>query len=60
MAEKRLFNELNMPYAKAAKAFYKKDELIDIRTYDECAIILKALGFKNHTFKMATNNPKKV
>lgn len=60
MAEKRLFDELNMSYAKAAKAFYEKDELIDIRTYDESAIILKALGFKNHTFRMATNNPKKV
>jgi len=60
MAEKRLFDELNMEYAEGAKAFHKQDKLIDIRTYDESAIILKALGFKNHTFKMATNNPKKV
>ena len=60
MAEKRLFDELKMDYAKAAKAFYEKDELIDIRTYDESAIILNALGFEGHTFKMATNNPRKV
>ncbi len=56
----RLFHELNMHWKKAEKLFHEKEMLIDLRTYEESAIILKALGFANHTFRMATNNLKKV
>jgi GTP cyclohydrolase II len=58
MAEKRLTDEIGMSLVMATEIFRGKK--VDARTYEESAIILKALGFKNHTFKMATNNPKKV
>ena len=61
MATQRLMYDLEITTAEAARAFYGSDELTDIRTYDECAIILKAFGFnKKHCFEMATNNPRKI
>lgn len=60
MAEKRLIDELGLSVAEAAKFFHGKDEMIDVRTFNEAATILKALGFQRHAFEMATNNPKKV
>lgn len=61
MATQRLMHELNITTAEASRAFYERDDLTDIRTYDECAIILKAFGFTDkHCFEMATNNPKKI
>lgn len=59
-AEKRLIDELEMGVAEAAKLFHGKEEMTDIRTFDEAAIILRALGLENHTFEIATNNPKKI
>jgi len=57
---KRLVEELGMHYEKAAITFYEKEELMDLRTYDESAMILKALGFKGHTFKIITSNKNKI
>lgn len=57
---KRLYDELGISEKEVTIAFYEKEELADLRTYEESAIILKALGFKGHTFKVATNNPKKI
>lgn len=61
MATQRLMHDLDMSTAEVARAFYGSDELTDIRTYDECAIILKAFGFnKKQCFEMVTNNPRKI
>lgn len=57
---KRLYDELGMSEKEAMIAFYGKEELADLRTYEESVIILKALGFKGHTFNVATSNPKKI
>lgn len=61
MANQRLMDDLKMTTVEAAETFYQSKEICDIRTYNECAIILKSLGFtsKNH-FLMATNNPAKI
>jgi len=61
MANQYLMNELEMNTVEAARAFYKKEEYIDRRSYHECAIILRALGFnENHSFSLGTNNPSKT
>jgi GTP cyclohydrolase II len=61
MANQRIMNDLRMTTAETARIFYGSDEQTDIRTYDECAIILRAFGFgEKHCFEMATNNPKKI
>jgi len=61
MANQRIMNDLKMTTVEVARSFYGSDEQTDIRTYDECAIILRAFGFGDkHYFEMATNNPKKI
>lgn len=61
MANQRIQHDLRMTTAETARIFYGGDDKTDIRTYGECAIILRAFGFKEkHCFEMATNNPKKI
>ncbi len=50
MANQRLMDDLGMTTMQAAQAFYGDDTRIDRRTYKECAIILRAFGFREeHT-----------
>src|SRR6266700_2642277 len=61
MANQRLMDDLGMTTMQAAQAFYGDDTRIDRRTYKECAIILRAFGFREeHTLDLATSNPSKV
>jgi len=61
MANQRLMDEFSINTVQAAKIFYGHENMIDRRTYDECILILKSLGFnKEHTFLLGTNNPNKI
>ena len=61
MANQRLMDHCKMDTISVAERFYGSREKIDIRTFDEAAIILKALGFpKGYKFDLGTKNPKKV
>lgn len=61
MANQQLIDELNVDTMSAAKYFYKDINLCDIRTYDEVALILKALGFnRNHYFDLLSKNKNKI
>lgn len=60
MANQQIMDELKVDTVEAARLFYGDETAIDQRTYDEAIMILQALGFKNHTFCLATNNPRKI
>lgn len=61
MANQQLIDELNIDTMSAAKYFYKDTNLCDIRTFDEVALILKAIGFnQNHYFDLLSKNKNKV
>ncbi len=61
MAIQQLMNELKIDTISAAKLFFRDTKNIDIRTFDESAIILKALGFnsKNH-FRLLSESKNKI
>ena len=60
MANQRIMDELKINTVEAAQMFYV-DGTIDRRTYEECILILKALGFNDrHKFFLGTNNPEKI
>lgn len=60
MANQRIMDECDIDTIQTAKAFYGNEELIDIRTYDEAVLILRALGFPiGFKFDLGTKNPKK-
>ena len=61
MAVQRIMAELDSNTIQAASSFYGHEHDIDRRTYDEAAIILKALGFgPRHVLDLATNNPFRI
>ncbi len=61
MANQRLMADLGYDTVMAARAFYGGDECVDQRTYVECALILRALGFgEQQRFALGTNNPLKT
>lgn len=61
MANQRIMNECGVNTINAAVAFYGNKEMLDCRTYDEAATILKALGFPlSYKFNLGTKNPKKI
>lgn len=61
MANQRIMHETKLDTITTAVKFYGREEIIDIRTFDEAALILKALGFpKNYKFDLGTKNPKKT
>ena len=60
MANQRIMNETGLDTITAATKFYGKEN-IDIRTFDEAIMILKALGFPlKYRFNLGTKNPRKV
>jgi GTP cyclohydrolase II len=61
MANQRIIDEFKVDTIKAAIAFYGDEKIIDQRTYDDCIIILKALGFPpGYKFILGTKNPNKI
>lgn len=61
MANQKIIRGLGYDTIKAAENFYGDKKWIDIRTYDEATLILKALGFeKGQKFNLETNNPFKI
>lgn len=61
MAHQRIMNETGLDTITVAKEFCDGEDKIDIRTFDEAATILKALGFpEGYKFNLGTKNPKKV
>jgi len=61
MAHQRIMHETNLNTIEIAVKFYGNKDLIDIRTFDESALILKALGFpENYKFELGTRNPIKI
>ena len=61
MANQRIMYETKLDTITVAKKFYEDHRLIDIRTYDESILILKALGFKKgYRFNLGTKNPNKI
>lgn len=60
MANQRITNELGIDTVDIANMFYEDREAVDQRTYDEAALIMLALGFKNIPITLGTNNPKKI
>ena len=61
MANQRIMHETNLDTITVAREFYGGEDKIDIRTFDESALILKSLGFTmGYNFNIGTKNPKKV
>ena len=61
MANQRIMDELNLDTVDTARMFYGGDEFIDQRSYNEAAIILRALGLApHHVLRLATNNHLKT
>lgn len=61
MAHQRIVHETNMDTITVAAKFWKNKDIIDIRTFDESAAILKALGFPmSYHFDLGTKNPRKT
>ncbi|HPC30505.1 MAG TPA: hypothetical protein P5083_00820 [Candidatus Paceibacterota bacterium] len=61
MANQRIMNDCKMDTIIVAEHFYENYDKIDIRTFDEAVIILKAIGFpKGYKFNLGTKNPRKV
>ncbi len=61
MAHQRIIHETKLDTITVAKEFYGSEGLIDIRTFDESTLILKALGFpKGYKFNLGTKNPQKM
>lgn len=61
MAHQRIMHETHLDTITIAAKFYGNQDMIDIRTFDESALILKALGFpRGYKFNLGTKNPKKV
>lgn len=61
MAHQRIMHETSLDTITIATKFYGNKDLIDIRTFDESVLILKALGFpKNYKFELGTKNPIKI
>lgn len=60
MAHQRITNELGINCVDVAEMFYEDKESVDLRTYDEAAMIMCALGFGDKSITLGTNNPKKV
>ena len=59
MANQRLMYELGIDTVEAAKRYYEK--IPDRRTFDECVLVLRALGLtKQHSFDLGTNSPLKI
>lgn len=54
----RLVHELGVTWEEYFELFAKEEK--DLRTFEESAIILKALGFAGHSFELATQNKKKI
>lgn len=60
LANQRIIDELDINTAETAERFYQGKEFFDVRTYDEAALILKAIGLGNKVISLGTNNPKKI
>lgn len=61
MANQRIMHETKMDTISVAKEFYGGESKIDVRTFEESALILKALGFpQGYKFDLGTKNPKKM
>ncbi len=61
MANQRIMHETKLDTITVAEKFYGSKGRIDQRTFEESALILKALGFpKDYKFDLGTKNPKKV
>ncbi len=61
MAHQRIMDETKLDTITVAAKFYGSENKIDTRTFNESALILKALGFpKKYSFDLGTRNPKKV
>ncbi len=61
MAHQRIMHECNLDTISVASKFHGNKNEIDIRTFDESVLILKAMGFpKKYKFNLGTKNPKKV
>jgi GTP cyclohydrolase II len=61
MAHQRIIHETKLDTITVANKFLKDKDPIDIRTFDESAFILKAMGFPTgYKFNLGTKNPKKV
>lgn len=61
MANQRIMHETNLDTITTAKKFYGDESKIDQRTFDEAAIILRALGFPTgYKFDLGTQNPQKI
>lgn len=60
MANQRITNELGIDTVDTANMFYEDKDSVDQRTYDEAALIMLGLGFKNRSITLGTNNPKKI
>jgi len=60
MANQRISHELGVNTVDTARLFYGDDESSDRRTYDEAALLLKAIGLGDKKIKLGTNNPKKI
>lgn len=61
MANQRIIDECKVDTIKAGVAFYGNEKNVDCRTYDDCVLILKALGFpRGYKFILGTKNPNKI
>lgn len=61
MANQRIMYETDLDTITVATKFYGDENTIDIRTFDEATLILRALGFpKGYKFYLGTKNPQKV